>query len=189
MARQSINIYLAAVKSEYAAGHLFVFNYWNKIHTMRPHSAELQSNPSYLKPRFLNKTWSPKKKKAYPQMLDKENKDWPRAEIILEVVVKAAERALSPRIYQAPNRVTSVVCQRMIFEACDMQIWQEHTHHYPWGIPVGTLRPPAVKDGQWYQQQSCFCPLFQTPPDPCHFTTCIQVTLMMHCDYFFPQLG
>lgn len=141
--------------------------------------------------------WSPgfsiklevQKKKAYPQMLDKENKDWPRAEIILEVVVKAAERALSPRIYQAPNRVTSVVCQRMIFEVCDMQIWQEHTHHYPWGIPVGTLRPPAAKDGQWYQQQSCFCPLFQTPPDPCHFTTCIQVTLMMHCDYFFPQLG
>lgn len=52
-----------------------------------------------------------------------------------------------------------------------------------------------MKDGQWYQQQSYFCPLFQTPPDPVictvtdRDTSCIQITLNMHCDYFFPQLG
>lgn len=63
---------------------------------------------------------------------------------ISKVLAKTAESALPLRLYQAPNWVSSVVCQRVLFGAHDGQSWQEHTKHDPQGSPVDTLRPPAA---------------------------------------------
>lgn len=62
----------------------------------------------------------------------------------LKVLAKTAERALPLGLYQAPNRVSSVVCQRVLFGAHDVQTWQEHIKRYPQESLVDILRPPAV---------------------------------------------
>jgi len=62
----------------------------------------------------------------------------------LKILAKTTERALPLSFCQAPNWVSSVVCQRVLFGDQDVLIWQEHTKRYPQGSPVDTLRSPAV---------------------------------------------
>lgn len=155
------------------------------------HIIQLYSNLSYLKPISL----ANQRKTCYPvQMLDANNwimkmKTSPGWKLLSEEISKTwpktAERALPLSLYQAPNKVSNVICQRLLSGAHKVQMWQEHTKYYPKEVQ------------QTHSDLQSFLPLlFQTPPNPCHsYSHCIkrntsytQDTLMMHYGYLSPRL-